>query len=187
MITSVYCLEVVRKRYVLNWISLGGPPGVHFDVFRQSHCPLITKEPVCVRPPKPITMVKATNGGKRVVWKLAFRPQVVALIWVSAKWGGSRGRGGGGGHLQKWTKGTSYYCVSIKQHIFHLWEVPLELFCILTSSTTTFSLFYIFFRLIFYVNFAVNFPLYAACGLTFRQALQSLCSRTKIRILACIR
>ncbi len=26
-------------------------------------------------------MVKATNGGKLVVWKLAFLPPVVALIW----------------------------------------------------------------------------------------------------------
>ncbi len=33
--------------------SLRVPPGVYFDVLRQSHCPLINKEPVCVRPPEP--------------------------------------------------------------------------------------------------------------------------------------
>ena len=50
------------------------PLGVDFDVLRQSHCPLINKEPICVT-----IMVKATNGGKLVVWKLALRPPVVAL------------------------------------------------------------------------------------------------------------
>ena len=33
--------------------TLRVPPGVDFDVLRQSHCPLINREPVCVRPPKP--------------------------------------------------------------------------------------------------------------------------------------
>ena len=38
------CIEQGRLRV---------PPGVDFDISRQSHCPLINKEPVCVRPPKP--------------------------------------------------------------------------------------------------------------------------------------
>ncbi len=60
------------------------PQGVNFDVLRQYHCPLIYKEPVCVRPTKlymaSALMVKATNWGQLVVWKLTVRPPVVALM-----------------------------------------------------------------------------------------------------------
>ena len=57
--------------------NLRVPPGVNSDVLRQYQCPLIYKEPVCLRPPT--LMVKATNGGQLVVWKFAFRPPMVAL------------------------------------------------------------------------------------------------------------
>ncbi len=36
-----------------NYLALRVPSGVDFGVLRQSHCLLINKEPVCVRPPKP--------------------------------------------------------------------------------------------------------------------------------------
>ncbi len=48
------CLDINSWHFKLYACQeLRVPPGVDFDVLTQSHCPLINKEPVCVRPPKP--------------------------------------------------------------------------------------------------------------------------------------